>query len=697
MQRTAATGSPSRFRDRLRGFFLGLALITLPMLLPSVVLAQQTISTSTAGPIYGNGSSITVTTSGTIDGAGSGVISTGTNTTTALTNAGGILGINNGILNEATGSFGTITNSGSISGGYSGLESVAGSVIGTVLNTGTVTGGAHGAVLSTTGTVTNLSGALISGTDYDGLKTIGNVGLIDNAGSIYGGSRGVNIASGTTTDLTNSGSIVSGYTGVEMGGSTTLVTLTNSGSIGGAIYGMRMDASATLGTLTNSGTFTGGYFGAVLATTGTVTNLSGALISGTAYDGLQTIGNVGLIANAGSIDGGTRGVNIASGTTTDLTNSGSIVSGYTGVVMGASTTLGTLTNSGSIGGAIYGMSMDASATLGTLTNSGTFTGGNYGVVLATTGTLTNLSTGLIQGTSTDGIVVLSSANLALLDNAGTITGGIAAVRTQAGASIDRITNTGIMGMIVNEGTIGAGVAPAISSTGRGALIGSIVNTGTINQGFLIENQDVSVGAGVGVGVFNSGTLNVVNGNLTFTDGTIRLNADVSVNGGSGTLINQAILALSGSQTVTGNFQQTPGGTTLIDLLGVTAGSYGHLGISGAADFAGRLALDDTRLPGGLNGGQTFELFDFASYTGYFTALFVDGTSLTSLGGGQWAYGSLTLTEVWTATTMSLTVTGTAAVPEIDPNSFATAFALLVGAFGLLERKGRRLMRRSRKD
>jgi hypothetical protein len=57
MQRTAATGSPSRFRDRLRGFFLCLALITLPMLLPSVVLAQQTINSYTLGPIYGDGSS----------------------------------------------------------------------------------------------------------------------------------------------------------------------------------------------------------------------------------------------------------------------------------------------------------------------------------------------------------------------------------------------------------------------------------------------------------------------------------------------------------------------------------------------------------------------------------------------------------------------------------------------------------------
>jgi hypothetical protein len=151
-------------------------------------------------------------------------------------------------------------------------------------------------------------------------------------------------------------------------------------------------------------------------------------------------------------------------------------------------------------------------------------------------------------------------------------------------------------------------------------------------------------------------------------------------------INQAILALSGSQSVTGNFQQTSEGTTLIDLLGVTAGAYGHLFISGAADFDGALALDDTSLSGGLSGGQTFELFSFSSYSGGFDLLSVDGTILTSLGSGEWAYGSLTLTEVWTSTTMSLTVTGATAVPEIDPNSLGSVLALVVGSLGLLERR-----------
>ena len=74
------------------------------------------------------------------------------------------------------------------------------------------------------------------------------------------------------------------------------------------------------------------------------------------------------------------------------------------------------------------------------------------------------------------------------------------------------------------------------------------------------------------------------------------------------------------------------------------------------------------------------------YTGGFDWLAVDGIHLASLGSGQWAYGSLTLTEVWTSTTMSLTVTGATAVPEIAPNSLGSVVALVLGSLGLLERR-----------
>jgi hypothetical protein len=103
-----------------------------------------------------------------------------------------------------------------------------------------------------------------------------------------------------------------------------------------------------------------------------------------------------------------------------------------------------------------------------------------------------------------------------------------------------------------------------------------------------------------------------------------------------------------------------------------------------------LAFNDSQLSGGIAPGETFDLFSFASYTGGFSSLVMNGSALSSLGTGAWAYGGLILTEIWTGTTMSLAVTGTA-VPEIDPASFGSALSLVLGALGLAERKRRRVI------
>jgi hypothetical protein len=81
------------FMSRSRQGRFRSALLVALTLVPTAALAQQTITTTTTGPIYGNDNSIDVTTSGMIDGigSGSGVISTGTNTTTTLTNSGTIV------------------------------------------------------------------------------------------------------------------------------------------------------------------------------------------------------------------------------------------------------------------------------------------------------------------------------------------------------------------------------------------------------------------------------------------------------------------------------------------------------------------------------------------------------------------------------------------------------------------------------
>lgn len=518
-----------------------LALVSLQAVLPSVARAQQTISTSTTGPIYGNDTSITVTTSGTIDGtvSGTGVISTGTNKTTTLTNAGTILGTSYGIVNEATGSFGAIVNSGTIQG-FSPVSSSG-----------------------TLGTVTNTSTGRISG---------GNLGFLQRGGFV--------------NQFSNAG------------------VITSDG------YGVGFDTGATLGTLTNSGTMMGADQGLILADTGTMTNLAGGLISGTTTDGLDTFGNVGLIDNAGSIYGVDRGVFIATGTVTALTNTGSIGSVSAGLVM------------------------DTSTTLIALANSGTIRGGSSGAVLSTTGTVTNNAGGVIRGDNVDGLGVGTIGNVDLLHNAGsiyggdsgvfiatgsvgvvnntgTIDGGTAALQVVAGATLGTLTNNGTVGDILNEGTIGAGVGPAIVSTGTAASIGSIMNTGTINQGFQIENQNVSVAAGLGVGVFDGGTLDVIDGDLTFIDGTITLNADVSVNGGSGTLINQAALEVTETHSVTGNFQQSSGGTMLVDLLGVAPGI--GFTVTGTGIFTGGADTTEyTQNSGGLASYGSLELIGMSS-------------------------------------------------------------------------------------
>jgi len=130
---------------------------------------------------------------------------------------------------------------------------------------------------------------------------------------------------------------------------------------------------------------------------------------------------------------------------------------------------------------------------------------------------------------------------------------------------------------------------------------------------------------------------------------------------------------------------------LCGLFGTSAGDYGHLDITGSADFKGGLALDTTGLAGGLANGQFFELFTFGSRTGGFGALAVDGTSLASLGEGLWSYRSFVLSEQSTATTMGLGINRNSEkpVPEIDPAGLAGVLSLVVGALGLAERRLRR--------
>ncbi|NCY17682.1 MAG: hypothetical protein EBX39_13170, partial [Actinobacteria bacterium] len=182
------------------------------------------IDGSTVGSLMNSGTisggyAVVVATSGTVTNAAGGLIDAtgvdgvyvraGASSLAGLVNAGAITAASRGV-NINAGTTNSIDNSGSISGGYSGLESAPGVVIGTVVNSGTVSGGAYGAVLATTGTVTNASGALIKGTTNEGINLHGGytLSLLDNAGTISAGNIGVyGVAGSTIATLTNSGTI----------------------------------------------------------------------------------------------------------------------------------------------------------------------------------------------------------------------------------------------------------------------------------------------------------------------------------------------------------------------------------------------------------------------------------------------------------------------------------------------------------
>ncbi|MBU6277032.1 MAG: hypothetical protein KGQ61_10370 [Planctomycetes bacterium] len=665
-----------------------------------------TIGTLTnSGTFQGSDSGIVLlATTGTVTNQAGGLINGATNdgvyVQTAVTNvanagtiAGGTGSDDSGVHVDTGGNLGTLTNTGNITG-FQAVRVWASSSMGSLVNSGTISGnsdGIAGTAASTITSIVNQAGGRISGASDGGIDGGGAaIGSIDNYGTIE--------------------APYAVYTGGTIG------SVTN--RAGGII---RATASGTGQGFYNSGPVT------------TFVNEAGGLIESANGTGLRNNFRIDTLTNAGVVrNNGNNGMGFQNGGrgVVTVTNSGTFAGTLYGI--SKSGTLTTLTNTatGLIHGNDTGLYINQSGTTN-LTNAGRITGGVNGIegYLRLRGTYVNQSGGVISGTTNAGVALEDDAPVITNDaggliesaqgsgvrvggygasyvtgtiaNAGRITGGTAGVRVENGA-LRKLANTGTIaytgsgsgpavmvgpGGVFGDATGAGGVA--LSSTGAGALIaGTIQNSGTVHHGFTVANQNVTVSAGGSAGRFTNGTLTVTDGNLTFTSGTTTLDAAASINGGSGTVFNDGTVRLLGIETVTGNYQQNAGGTTLMVLSGTGSGQYGQFGISGSASFAGNLGLDATALAGGLTTGQTFLLFEFASYTGGFGLLTLNGTPMTSLGGGMWGAGSVVATEIWTPTTMSLGI-GSPSVPEIDPAGMASVLSLVVGSLGLAERRLRR--------
>jgi len=376
---------------------------------------------------------------------------------------------------------------------------------------------------------------------------------------------------------------------------------------------------------------------------------------------------------------------------------------------------------------------------GTVTLSGTLEPGAF-VVSATAGTYT-FSGGagnLIAGSTS---LAKSGAGVAVFTSANDWTGGTNLTGGTIRAGADGALGTGTLSLA--GGTIASADSSARTFTnavavggdvtvGDGAGTGAVTFNGATNlvaatraittvadttfSGVISNGGLTKLGGGTlvltaantyaGATTVSAGKL-VVNGSLANSAVTVGSGGAL---GGSGT-IGSSVTVQSGGTLTPGNspgllsvasLDLLAGSTTLMQIVGAgsgagTAGSdYDKVVITTAGglryggtldlDFANSLAFAD---------GTTFDLFGFTGSTvGHFGSVGSTGTGsyggLTFSGvGGVWTalFGSQLLTFSELTGQLRFTL-NSAPVPEIDPNSLGSAFALLAGSLGLLERRVR---------
>jgi len=485
------------------------------------------------GVLQGSSAALTITNeaTGTIEGATSGIYSTGGSLT--VINAGVIRGNGTydgfdaspdaGITIASAGS--SVTNSGTISGAGGGITTafafntatseLLGLAVGTVVtNSGTIAGESNdgvrligGGSVVNSGTISGTGGALADGISmfaYTDQAIENYSASVENAagGTITGQRFGIILSGGG--DVSNDGTITGGNGGVLMqsgpfnltGGAVPpgqTATVTNTGTInatgdfgvnGILGYGVGFAGALETASLVNSGTITSAFNAGVRqgsAAALAITNEATGIIEGASSGVVVSAGNINL-SNAGTI----RGDGTSTGTSTAF-------EGGIRLQAGANT----IANSGTISGAQFGIVTTQLFNTATqtlewqvgrtqITNSGSIIGDvSDGILLLAGGSVVN--SGTIRsgaGIGADGIQLqfipgqdsgLPQIGSIVNEAGGTITGDRYGVILAGGGTI---TNAGV----ISGNTNGA----LLVSQNRPGKTGALDNSGTITGGVLID-------------------------------------------------------------------------------------------------------------------------------------------------------------------------------------------------------------------
>jgi uncharacterized protein with beta-barrel porin domain len=485
---------------------------------------RNTINIQTGASVTGTAIGISVTGLGSLTDADT------INNSGTISGADGVQGFSGIVNNNAAA---TISGTGGFGTGVSLLSQ------GVVNNAGTITGTRRGVDVQN-GTVTNMLGGTISGGDIgviiedNGLQTGGNP-TVSNAGDIRGGANGVRFRSqgGALGELINSGNILAtgaGGVAVFFGASGSVA---NSGLIGApAADGLAIRAVSAV-TVNNS--ITGGIFGslgAIQAANAKVIN-SGDVVS-TGASGIAIVAGTADVTNTGIIQGAVAGISAA---TLRLDNARQILAtGAGGAAIIAGVANVTNNGRGKISAIVAG-GVGIDATTANVANSAVIEGSLLGI-RATTVNIDNSVTGNIFGGQSAGV----EAGGGIVANAGTISSGGQGVRMLSTAFGD--------GVIINSGTI-SGVAGIGGDTYRVINSGRIVGSGVGIVGVAVDVNNASSGiisatAADGVGISarnvklnNFGTITANIGVRSSAAATIVTSGTITGTGGTAIKLSSA--------------------------------------------------------------------------------------------------------------------------------------------------------------